>query len=293
MQNQFDCLLVAAGLHTCEEQVRAAIKKKFNILKLAPPVRNFEEAVEFVRLAEENKIKFAVANHRRFADGFIALRRFLQDGRIEEVFLVTLECGLCGGQLPAWQTDPILAGGGVLLYRCYGLIDQLLWNFPMPELVYSLNVSTAADRQQRQYRTEDGVVVAMRFGDSLIANLTAAPLTGPCTHPESISVFTKDKRLTATANVLTMSDREQMRCEDFTYDQDGFCCMKRVLENFSLSILNPDKNRLCSGLAENLQNLAVIEAAYLSARTAMPEEPARVLRMVCREPTFIWPVHRD
>jgi predicted dehydrogenase len=293
MQNQFDCLLVAAGLHACEEHLRAAIKKKFNILKLAPPARNFEEAVEFARLADENKVKFAVANDHRFADGFIALRRFLQQGAIEHVFLVTLDCGLPGGRPPAWQTDPIRAGGGVLLYHCYGLIDQLVWNFTIPEMVYSLSVSSAGDRAQRQYRTEDAAVVAMRFGDSLVANLTATPFAGRGIQQDQISVFAKDKSLTAAANLLTVRDHQQMSCEEFKHEHDALCCTRRALESFALSILEPDKNPLCSGIRENLRNLAVIEAAYLSARTGMPEEPARVLRMVCREPTFIWPVHMD
>ena len=61
IQNQFDCLLVAAHIHSCDEYLRIAMKKKFNILKLAPPARNFEEATQLVQLAEEENIKFAVA----------------------------------------------------------------------------------------------------------------------------------------------------------------------------------------------------------------------------------------
>ena len=43
IQNKFDCLLIAAGLYTCDEYIRMAMKKKFNILKLAPAARNFAE----------------------------------------------------------------------------------------------------------------------------------------------------------------------------------------------------------------------------------------------------------
>ncbi len=70
------------------------MKKKFNILKLAPAARNFEEAVEFVRLAEDENVKFAVANPYRFAQSFRAFRQFLEEGRLEEVFLITafLQC---------------------------------------------------------------------------------------------------------------------------------------------------------------------------------------------------------
>ena len=78
-QNQFDCLLTAAGIYACEDNLRAAMKKKFNILKLAPPARNFQEAAEFARLAEEENVKFSVANPYRFAQSFIALKEFLAE----------------------------------------------------------------------------------------------------------------------------------------------------------------------------------------------------------------------
>lgn len=40
IQHQLDCLLVAAPIHSCDEYVRMAMKKKFNVLKLAPPAQN-------------------------------------------------------------------------------------------------------------------------------------------------------------------------------------------------------------------------------------------------------------
>ncbi len=55
--------------------------------------------------------------------------------------------------------------------------------------------------------------------------------------------------------------------------------MTEQLKNFALSILSPDSNKLCSSGSENLQNMAVIESAYLSTRTGFPEGPAKVLQM--------------
>ena len=145
MQNQFDCLLVAAGLYSCDEYVRMAMKKKCNILKLFPPAKNFAQTEEFVRLADEENIKFAVANPNRFAQSFLALKKFLQEGRIEQVFLVTAVYNGASEHTPLWQADPKLAGGGVLLHNCYEIIDQIVWNFDVPQQVYSLNTSQAAD----------------------------------------------------------------------------------------------------------------------------------------------------
>ncbi len=49
--------------------------------------------------------------------------------------------------------------------------------------------------------------------------------------------------------------------------------MKMTLDNFGSHLLWPDKNPLVSPAADNLNNMALIEAAYLSARTGMPEQP--------------------
>ncbi|MHC4678908.1 MAG: Gfo/Idh/MocA family protein, partial [Planctomycetota bacterium] len=124
IQHQLDCLLVAAPMHSCDEYVRMAMKKKFNVLKLAPAARDFEEAAELVRLAEEQEVQFAVANPSRFARGFRALRRVLEEGKIEQPFLLTLFCNMGESERPGWQADPKLAGGGVLLHDCYHIVDQ-------------------------------------------------------------------------------------------------------------------------------------------------------------------------
>ncbi len=292
------CLLVAAGMYSCDEHIRTAMKKKFNILKLAPAARNFEEAVEFVRLAEDENIKFAVANPGRFAQSFLAFRQFLQQGRIEQIFLITAFCNV-GGQphrdpkrnsvrlatQPHWHTDPKLAGGGVLLRNCYGIIDQIILNFGTAEQVYSLNTNQAADRQQRLYLTEDTAVVTIKFTDTLIGNLIASKAFGP--RQKCLKVYGKDKILTVSNKQLTVSDGLGQRSEECEYDDDELCWYRALLENFALSILSPDENKLCSSGRENLKNMAVIESAYLSARTAMPEEPARILQMAQIEPTDI------
>ena len=279
IQNQLDCLLVAAGIHSCDEYVRMAMKKKFNILKLAPAARDFEEAAEFVRLSEDEDIKFAIANPRRFARSFLALREFLQQGRIEQVFMMTAFCSVGEQPYPGWQTDPKLAGGGVLLHNCYWMIDQVMLNFGIPRQVYSLTTNQAQDKQQRLYLTEDTAVVTMKFTDTLIGNLIASRRAGIGPKEEFLKLYGKDKILTVNGTRLTVSDGLGETNEELKYDDDELFCMKEQLKNFALSILSPDKNKLCSSGRENLQDMAVIESAYLSARTGFPEEPGRFLQM--------------
>ncbi|MHC4482661.1 MAG: Gfo/Idh/MocA family protein [Planctomycetota bacterium] len=287
MQNQFDCLLVAAGLHTCDEHIKTAIKKKFNILKLAPPARNFEEAAELVCLADDEGVKFAVAAPGRFARSFLAFRQFLQEGKIEQPLFITAMCTVGNQPYPDWQADPKLAGGGVLLHNCYGIIDQIVWNFSAPQQIYSLKTNTARDRQQRLYRTEDTALVTMKFTETFIGNLIASRCVGTGAEQEFLKVYGKDKILTVSTARFSVSDSLGRTNEELECEEDERFWYTALLENFALSIVSPDKNRLFSSGRENLKNMAVIESAYLSARTGFPEEPGRILQMARFELTNI------
>jgi predicted dehydrogenase len=282
MQNQFDCLLVAAGVHSCDEYLKMAIKRKTNILKLAPPARSFQEAAEFVRLAENENIKFAIANPRRFARSYLALREFAQQGRLEQIFFITAFCAVGNEQEGTWQTDPKLAGGGVLLRDCYQMIDQIVWSLGMPQQVYCLNTNTASDRRQRSYMTEDTAVVTMKFSDSFFGNLVAGKVFGP--ELEVLRVYGKDKILRVSNDRFLISEGVG-KVSEAEYDDSERSRYTALLRNFALSILAPDENKLCSSAKENLNAMAVIGASYLSASTGMPEEPGRILKMAQVEPT--------
>jgi predicted dehydrogenase len=270
---------LAEAMHSCEEYVRMAMKKKFNVLKLAPAARDFEEAAEFVRLGEDEDIQFAIANPSRFARSYLALRQFLEERKIEQVFLMTAFCSVGDHPHLNWQTDPKLAGGGVLLHNCYRMIDQMIWNFGVPQQVYSLNTNQAQDKQQRLYLTEDTAIVTMKFSDTFIGNFKAYRREGIGPREEFLKLYGKDRILTVSNTQLTLSDGLGEVSDELEYDDDQLVSMTGLLENFAQSILSPDENKLCSNGRENLKDMAVIESAYLSARTGFPEEPGRILQM--------------
>ncbi len=287
--NDIHCLLVAAGTHSCDEYIRMAMKKKFNILKLTPMARNFEEAAEFANLAEQENIQFAIANLRRFGQSYPGFGEHLRDGKIEQVFLITAFCNFCEQPKDKWRTDPKLAGGGVLLHDCYEIIDQIILNFGIPQQIYCLNTNQAQDKQQRLYLVEDSAVVTMKFSDILMGNLISSRREGIGAKKEFLRAYGKDKVLTVSDKKLTVGQGPEQNSvfakatpdkeEEFTYDDDETSRMEKLLNNFALSILSPDENKLSSNGKENLKNMAVIESAYLSARTGEPEEPGRMLQM--------------
>ena len=132
--------------------------------------------------------------------------------------------------------------------------------------------------------TEDSAIITMKFGDAMSGNLLAGRaavwqspakqrlkwLIAQC--PNAI-IRCDDKTFE-----ITDSRGEHLRQDEFA--DDSSARMKLVLDNFGSHLLWPNKNPLVSPAADNLKIMAFIEAAYLSARTGMPEEPARILKIV-------------
>jgi predicted dehydrogenase len=290
VQNQLDCLFVAADIHVCDEHLKTAIRKKFNVLKLAPLARNYEEALEYVQMAEYEKVRFAIGNPARFQSSYMTAHELLSRGHVKNVFLVTAYSETTDINRPAWHADPKLAGGGVLLHDCHQIVDQILWNFSLPQQVYALTTNQAPDKQQRLYLTEDTAVVSMKFTDTLMASVVATRRSDRGPARRGLQVCGKEARLTITDNRVILSTDSGLEDQVWQYDETEQDAMQRLLLSFAQSVRDPAEHPLASSAAENLKNMAVFESAYLSARTGFPEEPVRILqitRNASRTPTSI------
>jgi len=284
MQNQLDCLLVSAPQHTCAEYLRMAIKKKFNIFRTPPLARNYGEAAELVKLAETEGVSLVVANPGRFDNPALALRAFIQKNPTELIFFILAASEMKKVTDPfcqKWRSDPVLAGGGAILYDCWEIIDRMVWNFGLPQQVYCVAGNTSSDRQQRLYLTEDTAIVTMKFTDFLSGTLLAGRAAGAFNNKPQQWLTAQGQNILIKVNdkSFEVTNSQGQRLQRNKFDDDNPGRMKKVLENFGSNLLAPDKNPLVSTAADNLKIMAVIEAAYLSARTGMPEEPAKILKI--------------
>ena len=285
MQNQLDCLFVAAPIHSCADYLKMAIKKKFHILKAPPLARNFSEAAEFVKLAQNEGVTLAVASTWRFAQSTLATRGFILQNSYEKPFLILAGAGEASSDVPQakWRSDPVLGGGGAVLYDCWEIIDQIVLNFGLPQQVYCVAASTTGDRQQRLYLTENSAIITMKFDDVLSGNLLAgraAVATSRSKEPQKWLIAQgQNTLLKCDDKTFEVADLRGQHLQQNKFNDTCLDRMKNVLENFGSHLLWPDKNPIVSPAADNLKNMAFIEAAYLSARTGMPEEPARILKI--------------
>jgi len=275
---------VAAETYTCDEQLKGALRKKVNVLKLAPPARTFEEMLAYVRLAESEGVQFAVANPLRFQGSFLAAQEMLAQGRIEHPFLISASCSFSAADRSSWRADPTRAGGGVLLHDCYPLIDQLVSSFSLPEQVYALKTNQAPDRQQRLCLTEDTALVSLRFTEALMGSIVATRRNDIGPHRVALEIHAHQARLTVTQNQVEPRTRDSHDDLKGQYDEDEQVATGRLLTSFARSLRAPQEHPFAGGGAECLRTMAVLESAYLSAKTGIPEEPARILRLGAGNP---------
>ena len=241
---------------------------------MAPPAKDFKQTIQLVRFADDEGVKFAVGNPRRFDPLYVAVHRSLTENSSEGALLVNALCQFPDHNRLSWESDPNLAGGGVLLHNCWHIIDFLVWTFGLPQQVYSLNTNTAVDKQQRLYLTEDVAVVTMKFYDTLLASLVCSRTARTSGPAESLRIHCKDKVLSIEDGILIMTKSSEQLDETSGANRQQF--FSDMLNCFAMSILWPDNNAFASTSESDMRTMSVIEAAYLSSRTGFPEDPARI-----------------
>ncbi len=282
VQNKVDLLIVGAPPHQSTEYIRQAIQKKINILIHWPWAVNFEQGAEFINLAEREGVLFVVAQNGRFSRPFEQVMQYLHNSveQSNTLYLISAVCHLPSGPLEPsqrWLYDPQLSGGGVLMQNCYNLIDELVLCFGLPQRVYALTQSQAPDRQQRLSLTEDTAMVSMQFSDTLMGQVCASRTLGPARR--HLRIHGKDLHLTATPEEVVLCDNAGHELSRTAYENDQRSSLEGLLKNLAKHLIEPDKNPLYPEHGVDLNTIAVVEAAYLSARTGMAEQPGRILRL--------------
>ncbi len=286
VQTETDFLLFGAPVHLCAEFIRLGIQQKRHILKILPPALDFEQLAEFYRSSQKEDVLFITMQQSRFGLPFQHIRQYLINPQPEQTWhMISAVCHKPMGQIDPnmrWLNDPKTAGGGVLLQNCYDLIDELVLCFGLPQRVFALTINQAPDKQQRLSLTEDTAIITMQFSDNLIAQLCSSRTLGPARR--HLRVHGKLQHLTATEDEVVIYDNEGSLLQKQEYPQDEIPSQERMLENLALSLLETKTHALYPPYGSDLKTFAVIEAAYLSNRTGMPEEPSRILNLAGFDP---------
>lgn len=297
VEEALDVVFLALPTFLCGECISAAAKKGIHVFKEAPLARSVPEGVQWVKLMEKAGLRFHVSAQKRFGPGYLEGHRLLAEGVIGEVFLARGESFVNYEGDFSWRGDPVLAGGGVLQEMTYHMIDQITWNMGAPERVYALHSNrcnkratvraqlhsgrehrgddghgesgdAARTRPSPPYRTEDTVTLTMKFPDGGVGNVLSSWMSGP--ERERLTIHGTEGTMEVATNLMRITDPAGKVQVEETYEVDETWLLAQQIRHFADSLVDEEIEPVSTG-REHLLNVAVIESAYLSARTQMPE----------------------
>ncbi len=264
---------------SASELISACADRGIHVWKDLPLARNLPEGVAMVRRMEEGELKLAVGTQRRFSAGY----RWAHDakGRLGDIFLARSHYLFNWGPELGWRGDLESAGGGALLELGYHAIDLLVWMLGMPDEVYgasavgSRSVAVGTDEPvHRMHDTDDTAATIMRYISGAMASVVTTRSSGPVS--EELCIHGRCGSLRADGETCVLRDPDGNIVGHAEDDATPVSVLRRQAEAFATAVIRNAKTYECSG-RENLLNLAVIDAIYLSDRTGQMEEPYRLL----------------
>lgn len=261
------------------ELISACADRGIHVWKDLPLARDLDEGVAMVRRMEEAGVKLAVGTQRRFAAGYRRAHELRP--QLGEICLARAHYLFNWGADLGWRGDRASAGGGALLELGYHALDLLVWMLGMPDEVYG--VSAAGNRPRRAdggdavqpiYDTDDTAAAIMRYVGGAMASVVTTRWSGPAS--EELSLHGRCGSLRADGETCVLRDPDGNILPQAEDELEPVNVFSRQADAFASSVLADANTYECSG-RENLLNLAVIEAIYLSDRTGQSEQPHRLL----------------
>lgn len=268
VQENLDVLFLLLPTYLCGEYIQLAAKTGTHVFKDSPLARTLPEASQWVEQMEKANLQFHVSAPWRFSPGYLHAYHKIIDNQIGKVFLIRAESFKRYVGDFGWRGDPVLAGGGVLIEMGYHLIDQIAWNMGPPEQLYSLTTGECRKQTLPPYRTEDTAAVTMNFSNGAMGNLLCGWMSGPSS--EKMFFYGTDGTLEVTRTSLTRYCSEGKVRSSESFEVNESWMVEQQLRNFVDCLIDREIKPV-STAREHLVNVAIVESAYLSARTRLPE----------------------
>ncbi|MBI9017127.1 MAG: Gfo/Idh/MocA family oxidoreductase [Phycisphaerae bacterium] len=267
-----DVLLLILPDYLCGECLGEAAKKKIHVLKAAPAGRELTECYQSIKMMAGQGAQYHICTFKRFAPGYRFANQLLTGKAIGRIYLARAQKFYNFPDSLDFRGDLKLSGGGVLLNDGMEMLDLITWNMGEPSQVYCQHSNFCAKRSLPPYLTEDTAAVLLDFPDGATASLQCSWMTG--VQSENILFHGSEGSIQAGENYVKCYDVNGDLTEEENFDIDRQQLIQRQLEHFADGIIDPELPALSKAEAQ-LLNLAIVQSAYLSAKTRMPESLKR------------------
>jgi predicted dehydrogenase len=269
VEKKLDVIFLMLPPFLCAECLQLAARAGVHVFKGAPLARKVPEAIQWIQWMAQGGGVFHVASSRRFAPSYVQAHRWLEQGRIGQPYFIEAEMFYPHQGGFDWRGDPILAGGGALLESGCHLIDQILWGCGLPEQVYCLHSNFCRKKALPPYQTEDTAAVLMKYPDGLVASVSCGWMSAP--NRERMVWHGVEGRIEASPEEARLYDPQGRIVDQTGQSPDEGELIARQIQHFAESLRDSEIKPLTLA-RDRVADVSVIETAYLSAKTRLPEK---------------------
>lgn len=273
VQRPCDLLIIAAPPFASTDQAVLAAQRGAHVWRLPPLARSFERAVAMEDAFRRAGRMLWVASGWRASRPYEALRERLD--KLGRIYLIRASCmrWLSSDEL-GWRGDSVRAGGGVLLNWGYDPIERIIQLLGPPNGVVANCSRWAGISRVKSYDTEDAATVMLRYPENAVGVVTTSWMNQP--EEERFTLHGSCGSARIDDKGLTLWDDRGQPAQPVPHEaSDGLAAQLEAV----LAAVAGERPAALPTPELQLQTMACIEVAYLSARTGQPESPASLLNL--------------
>ncbi|MHC4063490.1 MAG: Gfo/Idh/MocA family protein [Planctomycetota bacterium] len=276
-----DALFVALAPPEADEYLRLAAAQRVAVFAVPPVARAFEATAELAELFAQSGCPLVVGRTWQFEPAFMRLHNLPE--LAGAVYAASMDVTCAVTEPLGWRGDARRAGGGVLLHGGYEMVDAMVNLLGVPEEVFAATGLAVRPEAALAYDTEDAASVVFRYADDRTAALTCRRTTtggDPAVGAAwSMTLCGSEATVVVTPESMTVTN-DQGECVTRTTVRTTNRYAPAI--SVFLAALGGGVKALPSLITEHLATMAVIRAAYLSAKTGQTESPGRFLELTGR-----------
>ena len=168
LQTDMSAVLICSENVLHKEMAVAAAHAKKHILCEKPIATTLEDAMEMIKVCEEQHVKLQIAYPVRFSEPIRELKEAIDAGELGEI--VAIRTTNRGQNPGGWFIENELSGGGALLDHTVHMVDIMRWY--LQDEVHT--VTAFAERYFTNIETDDAALMSLQFTNGVIASHDAS-----------------------------------------------------------------------------------------------------------------------